>query len=264
MPANFKTRLFLILFVAGVAGVLSFLLVDLEALVALFPVKDGTQPPTISTTLKLLSLIQPTILIAVAVLVGVVLAPRVGLSSPFAEALAARAPSIPALRSQLVPGVIGGLVGGISIVATAAALKPFMTSEALRRISSLGELLPLPTRFLYGGIVEELLLRWGLMTLLVWIAWRLFQKRRSEPANIWFIAAIVISAVVFAVGHLPVVILLVGQPTVPIILFVIVANSAFGIVAGYLYWKYGLESAMIGHMLCHIVLVTASYAGAYF
>jgi hypothetical protein len=42
---------------------------------------------------------------------------------------------------------------------------------------------------------------------------------------------------------------------------VIVANSAFGIVTGYLYWKYGLESAIVAHMLGHVVLVTATYAG---
>jgi hypothetical protein len=45
---------------------------------------------------------------------------------------------------------------------------------------------------------------------------------------------------------------------------VIVANSVFGIVAGYLYWKFGLESAIIAHILGHVVLALASYAGAYF
>jgi membrane protease YdiL (CAAX protease family) len=47
-------------------------------------------------------------------------------------------------------------------------------------------------------------------------------------------------------------------------LFVIVANSAFGLIGGYLYWKKGLESAMIAHALTHVVMFTASYFGAYF
>jgi hypothetical protein len=55
-----------------------------------------------------------------------------------------------------------------------------------------------------------------------------------------------------------------GETSVPVILFVIVANSVFGIVAGYLYWKFGLESAIIAHILGHVVLALASYAGAYF
>jgi len=57
---------------------------------------------------------------------------------------------------------------------------------------------------------------------------------------------------------------LVGEITAAILFFVIVGNSAFGVIAGYLYWKYGLESAIISHMLVHVALVLASYAGAYF
>ena len=44
----------------------------------------------------------------------------------------------------------------------------------------------------------------------------------------------------------------------------IVANSIFGLIAGYLYWKRGLESAMFAHMVAHVLLLTASYYGAYF
>lgn len=33
-----------------------------------------------------------------------------------------------------------------------------------------------------------------------------------------------------------------------LVLFVILANSAFGLVAGYLDWKRGLESAMIARL----------------
>jgi hypothetical protein len=54
------------------------------------------------------------------------------------------------------------------------------------------------------------------------------------------------------------------EATLALMLFVIVGNSAFGLIAGYLYWKKGLESAMLAHALTHIVLFAASYFGAYF
>lgn len=259
-----QRRLFAILFVLGLIGVLSFLLVDLAALVALFPVPAGTEAPVITPAIKVLSIIQPTVLLAVAVLVGVVFAPRVGLSSPFAESIAAGRPAIAALRSQLVPGVLGGLIGSGLILVTAAAFRQLLTADAIERIGVFGALVPLPTRLLYGGITEELLLRWGFMTLVVWIGWRLFQKRQDKPTSITFVVGILLSSLVFAIGHLPIAVMLFGEPTAAIVFFVIVANSAFGIVAGYLYWKFGLESAMIAHMLGHVVLVLASYAGAYF
>jgi membrane protease YdiL (CAAX protease family) len=124
--------------------------------------------------------------------------------------------------------------------------------------------LGIPTRLLYGGITEELLLRWGFMTLVVWLVWRIFQKRRTTPTNGSFIAAILFSALIFALGHLPVALILFPDAIVPVALFVILANSAFGLVCGYLYWKRGLESAISAHMFGHIVLVSASYAGDYF
>ena len=102
------------------------------------------------------------------------------------------------------------------------------------------------------------------MTLFVWAAWRLFQRARSEPGRIAFVGAILLSSFIFGLGHLPVAVLLLGQTTAGIALFVIIANSVFGVIAGYLYWKYGLESAVIAHMLTHVVLATASYAGMYF
>ena len=264
MISSFKKRLFLILFVAGFAGVASFLLVDLTAVVALFPVPEGTEAPVITPAIKVLGLVQPAVLVAIAVLIGVVLAQKVGLSAPVAEAIASGQPVVPALKPQIVPGIIGSVAGGVSILLSAAVFKSSLTAETLERISMFTKLLPLPTRFLYGGITEELLLRWGLMTLLVWAVWRVFQRERNKPSGMSFVVAIIVSAFIFGLGHLPAAILLLGGATIALVLFVIVANSAFGIVAGYLYWKHGLESAIIAHVLGHVVLATASYAGAYF
>ncbi|HKV33347.1 MAG TPA: CPBP family intramembrane glutamic endopeptidase [Pyrinomonadaceae bacterium] len=260
---SFKKRLFLILFLAGFIGVLSFLLVDLAALIALVPIRPGVARPVIPPALKVLSLIQPSVLLAVAVLVGVVLAPRVGLTAPVAESLAAGRAAVSALRPQLIPGVVGALIGGLAIVLTSIVTKPFLPAETIALMEKFANVVPLPTRLLYGGITEELLIRWGLMTLFVWAVWRLFQRRYDKPASACFVAGILLSAFIFGLGHLPVALTLLGQVTVALVVFVIVANSAFGIVTGYLYWKYGLESAIVAHMLGHVVLVTATYAGLY-
>jgi membrane protease YdiL (CAAX protease family) len=261
---NFKTRLFFILLMAGLAGVFSLLLIDLSALVAFLPVPAGAETLQITPAIKILSLIQPTMLLALAVLGGVALAHRVGLSSPAAEAAASGNPVWPALKPQIMPGIIGGLLGGGGIVAVTLMVKPFLSAETAARIAAFGRLVPFPTRLLYGGITEELLLRWGVMTLLVWAAWRLLQRREGEPKAAYFAGAIVISSLVFGVGHLPVAYMILPEATFALTLYVIVANSIFGLIAGYLYWKRGLESAMLAHMLVHILLFTASYFGAYY
>jgi hypothetical protein len=261
---SFKTRLFLILFFLGFLGVVSVLLIDMSALVSLVSAEARGDVPPITPALKIVSLIQPTVLVGIAVLIGVILAPRVGLSAPVSEAVAAGERTFKPLVPQLIPGLLGGLIGGVLIVLTTAVFKPLLGTQTIERVSKFGSLVPLPTRLLYGGVTEEVLLRWGFMTLVVWAAWRLFQRRLAGPTSGCLIVAIVISAFVFGVGHLPIAVFLLPKITLPIVLFVIIANSIFGVIAGYLYWKRGLESAMIGHMLCHVVLATASYAGAYF
>lgn len=245
------------------AGVVSFLLIDLSALVRFIPVEPGNEIPTITPALKLLSLIQPSILLGLAVLTGIAFAHSVGLSAPVAEAVASASDWVAAIKPQVMPGLIGGLLGTICIVAATVAIKPYFATQTSERISQFTGLMPLPTRFLYGGITEELLLRWGVMTLLVWVIWRVLQKGSTPKASA-FVAAILLSAFLFGAGHLPVAFFILPEVTASVVLFVITANSVFGVVAGYLYWKKGLESAMVAHVTCHLLLFIASYVGVYF
>jgi hypothetical protein len=261
---RFNTRLFFILWIAGVVGVASFLLVDLNAMLKSVPFPAGTEVPDFTFTLKLLSLIQPSVLLAIAVFVGVRLAPKVGLSSPFAEAIANNGDKKTALISQILPGIAGGFIGGAALILAGFAARQFLATEITERMSQFGQFLPLPTRLLYGGVVEELLLRWGVMTFLVWALLRVFQKGKAEPNASVFVFAILFSSLLFAIGHLPIAYLLVPERTLALTMFVIIGNSLFGLVAGFLYWKKGLESAMIAHAITHLVLFSASYFGGYF
>lgn len=253
---TYRTKLAAFLFLAGFAGILSFLLVDLSALIAILPATDGTKLPS-PWLLKLLSLIQPTLLVGVAVFVGVFLAPKVNLSAPAFEALAQGKSFIAALKPQIIPGVIAGLIAAVVIILSWALFRLFLSAEFVARAEAFNRLVPLPTRLLYGGITEEILLRWGLLTLLVWAAWRVFQRGRRQPGAACFLGAILISSIVFGVGHLPVAVAIGGPLTLPIVLYVITANSVFGLIAGYLYWRKGLEAAIVAHMVAHVGLVSA-------
>jgi len=264
---SFKSRLFLILWLAGLAGVLSFLLLDLSALIKAVPRPEGAPPVELPPilVLKLVSLIQPAVLMTLAVLVGVWLAERVGLHSPAAEAAARGQSIIEDLKPQIVPGVLAGLGSGAAIVLAWVVAKPFLSAEFVAGAAEFNRLMPAAMRLLYGGFTEELLVRWGVMTFLVWAAWRLAAriggrgKRASTgtPSPVIYIGAIVISALLFGAGHLPIAGLLGGGLTLPLVIYVLVANSLFGIVAGFLYWKRGLEAAIIAHMFVHVVLIAA-------
>lgn len=265
MPMSTKTRLSLVLWLAGFIGAASaVLLIDLDALVALLPESVRAEAPRITTAIKLLGLVQPAVIVALAVWAGVALAPRVGLSAPVVGAWVSGGRMMPALRPQVVPGLLGGLGAGLAIVLIAATANPWLPPGAAARISAFGRLLPLPTRLLSGGITEEVLLRWGLMTFLAWGFWRGFQKKHERAPAGCYHAAIMVSAAIFGAGHLPVAFLVVPQPNFALVAFVMAANGAFGVVGGYLFWKCGLEAAVLAHMVTHMVLFTASRLGAYF
>jgi hypothetical protein len=100
------------------------------------------------------------------------------------------------------------------------------------RGEAFNRLVSLPTRLLYGGITEEILLRWGVLTLLVWVAWRIFQRGRRQPGAVCFVGAILISSIVFGDGHLPVAVAIGGQLTLPVVVYVVTGNSVFGLMAG--------------------------------
>ncbi|MCW5549340.1 MAG: CPBP family intramembrane metalloprotease [Opitutaceae bacterium] len=259
-----KIRLGLVLWIAGFTGIASVLLLDFEALLALLPESAREGNPRITPAIKLLGLVQPAAILTLAVFGGVTLTPKVGLSAPAVEAWAAGRPVLPALRPQWLPGVLGGLGGGLAILLIAALTHPWLPPGAAASISTFSRLMPFVTRLLYGGITEELLLRWGLMTLLAWGCWRMFQKHRARPPGLCFHGAILLSAAVFGAGHLPVAFLVVPEPNFALVAFVLLANAAFGVIAGYLFWKRGLESAIAAHMVTHVVLLAASRLGVYF
>jgi hypothetical protein len=251
-------RLFMVVWCAGMAGALSFLLIDIESLIRMIPFAEGEQPPMITPLIKVASLIQHAVLIAFASATGVALARTVGLSAPVAEAIAARTPIWEAIRPQIVPGIIGGLAGGLSIVVIAYISRSYLAPEITQKSEEFIGLMPLPTRVLFGGITEEVLLRWGLLTFLVWLAWRVLQKGDGSPRPLFFVAAIILSSVLFGIGHLPIAYLLFPEADVTLTFFVVAANSVFGLISGFLYWKRGLESAIIAHMITHLVMFSAA------
>lgn len=243
-----KLRFGLVLWAAGMVGSAAITAMVLPRLLGQMQVPL----PAPLWVLTLAGLAQSALLLALAVWAGVRLAPSVGLGAPALEAVVAGRPIGPALRSQVFPGLIAGVLGGILLFA-AFRYAPAAVADLQDRFA-----IPIVARVFYGGITEELLLRWGLMTALVWLAWRFLQQRRG-PVRAGFVwLAIAVSALIFAAGHLPAAAFLLGTMDVAVVAFVIGVNTAFGLLFGYLFWRYGLESAMIAHALAHAVSFLAT------
>lgn len=104
----------------------------------------------------------------------------------------------------------------------------------------------------YGAVIEEIMLRLFMMSLVAFILHRLFDRKREGVSTAVLIAANVASALLFAAGHLPANDMMFGLSPV-IVLRCVLLNGGFGLLFGWLYRKYGLRYAMIAHGGCHVV-----------
>lgn len=220
----------------GLVGVSSMLLAPLEQLAPM---------PLPPMAIRLLAVIQPALLVVALAALGAWLAPKVGLDAPVVRAWAERRPVLAPLRRQLPAAVMAG----IAVAAILVAFWTILTEQGVGG-SLLAFEIPLPTKLLYGGIVEELLLRWGLMSLFVWAAWRLGGGREAVPDWCYW-AGMTIAALLFAAGHLPLLFLLLPDAPSWLIALVLAGNALPGMLFGWLYWRRGLEAAMIAHGLAH-------------
>ncbi|HEY0738789.1 MAG TPA: CPBP family intramembrane glutamic endopeptidase [Herpetosiphonaceae bacterium] len=249
------------LFVAGAAGVVA-LIPTISTLVKSQVERMPTPPPIPLPALTALSLIQPTLLVAGAVAIGAALAPRLGLRSHIVEKTVANRPLLPALKAELPLAATLGAIGFGVIAALDLLFRPLL-GEAALALAGTGQhatILGVLGALLYGGITEELLLRWGLMTLLVWIGWRLVQRGEGvpRPALVW--SAIVLAAVLFGLGHLPATSAVVPL-TLPVVVRAILLNGLLGIVFGWLFWRRSLESAMLAHSMFHVCAAILALIG---
>ena len=113
--------------------------------------------------------------------------------------------------------------------------------------------MPLLTKLLYGGITEELLTRWGLVSLFAWLGWRLSGRPDGLKNSIFWIA-IAGSALLFALGHLPLLMLITPNPQSWLVAAVLLGNAIPGILFGWLFWRKGIEAAILAHVISSVLV----------
>ena len=213
--------------------------------------------------LAFLSALNPLILLAVACLLGAYAAPRVGLQSYLVERFGSGNPVWNRLRDEIPLAVGIGLVGSVLIIILDILLAPLIAQDLPQSViggaaPTVADVLAYaPVRFLYGGVTEELLLRFGLMSTLVFIGWIITGRRSDGPRSAVMWTAIVVAALLFGVGHLPA--LAQAVTLTPILIArTVLLNAIAGVLFGWLYWRRSLEAAMVSHASFHIPLLALS------
>ena len=257
MKKIINLKVFLILWIASILAVIAILPYSLS-------LQSGSlqnlKLPIPLSLLIVIQVIQNAVMFAIAIFGGLFFASRVSLGTPILDSATRGEPIADKVRSILPLSVILGVVATLIVLGLEIFyFQPALLKELGNSASTLNLQTSQPAAWkgflasFYGGIAEEILLRLFVMSFFVWLGHFISKTAEGKPtaAVIWI--ANVLAAVLFGLGHLPATALLV--PITPLVITrAIILNGLIGIVCGWLYWKRGLEAAMISHFSADLIL----------
>lgn len=222
----------------------------LVGVVAVVPLQLSQAPESVDAATLATGLLASLVLVLIAALVGTALADRVGL-----QAYGARPASDAPVGISYAGAAATGAVVAVAILALdVAAFLPMMDASAFDPATAeRGSLWLWLLASVYGGITEEIVLRYGLLTLLVWVAWKLRSTADGRPTagGVW--VAILLTSLAFGAAHLPTTAAVV-ELTPVVVARALILNGLGGVVFGWLYWRRDLVAAMVAHFSADVVL----------
>jgi membrane protease YdiL (CAAX protease family) len=193
--------------------------------------------------------LQSGLLLCLLAFFGLRLGHRVGLDAPWLRALLTGRERI---RQPWLAAAAMGVFAGLLILGLDPLFAPHMPTPFHPQVS----IAPQSSAWVgflasfNGGIGEEVLTRLFLMSLVVWLL-SAFAEGRLRPWQFWI--AIIVAALLFGAGHLPTAAKVWPLDSV-VISRTIALNTVGGLLFGWLYWKQGLESAMLAHFAADLVI----------
>lgn len=227
-------------------------LVALLATLAVFPYLLALMPQKIASlraplwVLVIAQSLQAGVIAWLLAWLGLAAGARHGLDAPWLRSWVYGTPR-PTQRNAWWLAAGAGFAAGIAVVVIHASMKGALPSGPVSEPAVWRGALA----SLYGGTAEEFMFRLGVMSVLVWLLAALRQHRAGTGV---FVAAIVIAALLFGAGHLPAAAGAGMQLTGATVATLLLLNGVVGVVCGLLYWRKGLEHAMLAHFCADLVL----------
>ncbi len=208
-------------------------------------------PPLPLWLLIALQVTQSVILLTIAVGVGLLAARPLGLGAPLLENWVYKRRQVVAWRGLAISASAGVVLGVVTVVIARVVFLPRIPQLAALEIT-----LPLWKRLLacfYGAMDEEILMRLFLLSGVLWLLAKIrhIGDVKNAPGIFW--AANFFVALLFGAGHLPAAMLVTPINAITL-LYIMSLNGFASLLFGYLYWRRGLEAAMIAHFSGDLVL----------
>ncbi|MGD8405678.1 MAG: ATP-binding cassette domain-containing protein [Anaerolineales bacterium] len=194
--------------------------------------------------------------------IGLVIANHIGLGMPFVESRIKRNPVPFRFRNAIAIG----WVAGVGFVVTIQIIQNWIFGPPMLALfEEIGYKVPEQAVAppLYGflaafsaGITEETIFRLFGLSLLAWLGGLLFQDSDGHPKLVVLWTANILFALVFGAAHLRSAEAMGWPINTLIVTRTLAVNSVAGLVLGWLFWNFGLETAMLAHFFGDVVLYT--------
>jgi membrane protease YdiL (CAAX protease family) len=257
MKTIINWRVFLLLWIAAILSSIAILPYALELQGSTLESMDLSIPLPVLIALQI---VQGAVLFAIIIFAGMFFASRVGLGTPILDAVT-RGEWVSDKVRAILPISIGlGILASLLILGLEVLIfQPALLRELGDSANTLNLENAQPAAWkgflasFYGGIAEEIQLRLLVMSFLAWLGRFVSKTQEGRPTSAAFWTANILAAVLFGLGHLPATAMLI--PLTPLVIMrAILLNGIGGVIFGWLYWKRGLEAAMISHFTADIVL----------
>jgi hypothetical protein len=212
-----------------------------------FLLPDNTQ--RLKNRIIFFAIIQTLAIVLIMCFAGAVLSKITGLRAPILEVLLGGQSGMDELLPILLPALFYSFCALLVFCLLYHYLAKYVIDEkSLNIITQLRRVMGLDGCILYGGVVEEIIGRWGLMNLATFFA--LIFMNQISPLIVWL--SILISGLIFSVGQLPAYIAAGCTSSRRFIYSFILLSLCQSVFFGYVFWQYGLVCSILAHMFFHL------------
>ena len=150
------------------------------------------------------------------------------------------------IEDFLKPGMVAGIICASLLITGNMLMQAEQLNVPLNPFYGLLALI-------YAGFNEEVILRLFLLSGIALLLKKIF-KNMSASTIMW--VSIAVTSLMFGLAHLP--IALRGVTATPIfVVRIMILNGVGGIIFGWLFWRKGLETAMLAHIVADFFLYVA-------
>lgn len=196
-----------------------------------------------------LVILQALFMVLAMSFTGSLLSPKTGLGDPVLNSLLQGHGLLDTFLASLFPVFIYSLICFVVFCFIYYGIvRSILDEQSIEAMTKLRAALKLDGCLLYGGVVEEIIARWGLMNLVAFFT-LLFVKQMSITV---VYTAITLSGLMFAIGQIPVYLAAGCSSSRRLVYSLVLLSLCQSLFFGFIFWHYGLVGAIIAHLLFHI------------